>query len=285
MLAVVTLPPIIIVLGTMVAAGLALIRLYSVMMWRQFNSCRLYSWIRFTWNRQLEIRQSEMSRSVRKLDQWAIWYLASHQRSEMIEFTWKSALICCRVTKENESQTGNYCQQRSNENGMSYVNIKQGGGIDFDSVLFGQKLSHFHFVLLFDGLNGALEPGVFGQSFQLHQLLQMSDPFLADVLEQSFNKPSLSRLQHYTRHWLLHHLVIPSSIRWLWKLYNQLPANQSKRPSESWEVHRVLATSGDDFQDLSGSFRIFQDLSGFFRQFESCRELLPALFRDSWNSS
>ena len=38
------------VLGTILALGFALIRLYMVMMCRQLSSWRLYSWMRLTWN-------------------------------------------------------------------------------------------------------------------------------------------------------------------------------------------------------------------------------------------
>ena len=64
------------------------------------------------------------------------------------------------------------------------MDVEQGGGIDVDSIFLREELSHFHFVFLLDSLNGALEPGVLRQFFQLLQLLQMSDPLLADMLQQ-----------------------------------------------------------------------------------------------------
>lgn len=44
----ITFPPIITVRGTNLPVGLRLIRLYIVMMWRQFSNWRLYSCRRFT---------------------------------------------------------------------------------------------------------------------------------------------------------------------------------------------------------------------------------------------
>jgi len=51
--------------GTMSRPGFALIRLKRVMMWRMFSSCRLYSWIRFTWQSKRDSTSTWMQSCLR----------------------------------------------------------------------------------------------------------------------------------------------------------------------------------------------------------------------------